>query len=263
MSGEPRASKGPSSQPPLRETLVRAGLVCIAALFWVTLFWVQPARDWPVWAEIWSFSDDFFREYFGIEGTSRWAVKSLCFVVVPVLALNLSGRSLRQLGLGRPERGSAAVWLLGSLVAAPWIYALAASPGARVFYREAGALAGLADGFHTVVVLLCEHVFIQGAVLATALPHGFDTLRCRSALRPSTRLMRLVWVPPAAWPAVLGQAVVFASVHLGKATEELLLSLPGGVALGWVTVRCGSVWPGVALHLLAALAVFGLASRQA
>jgi membrane protease YdiL (CAAX protease family) len=56
-------------------------------------------------------------------------------------------------------------------------------------------------------------------------------------------------VPAAAWPAIVGQGLVFGCIHFTKAPSELLSAFPGGVSVGWLTVRTGSIWPAAALHL--------------
>ncbi|GGL93351.1 CPBP family intramembrane glutamic endopeptidase [Micromonospora yangpuensis] len=51
------------------------------------------------------------------------------------------------------------------------------------------------------------------------------------------------------WPAIGGQAVVFAALHGPGTVWGVLLVLTMGVALGWLTVVTGGIEAGIAFHL--------------
>jgi hypothetical protein len=48
--------------------------------------------------------------------------------------------------------------------------------------------------------------------------------------------------------AITLSGVAFGIVHFGKEIPELILSFPGGVAVAYVTLRCGSIWPALVAH---------------
>jgi membrane protease YdiL (CAAX protease family) len=63
-------------------------------------------------------------------------------------------------------------------------------------------------------------------------------------------------IPIEAWPAVVVQAVVFASLRYLPVDAPLEAALVGGIAAGWITVRTGSVWPAVFVRLTTSHLVF-------
>jgi hypothetical protein len=113
-----------------------------------------------------------------------------------------------------------------------------------------------------VLVIVVEHVWIAGLVLALALPGGHLPRHDDPAPPRQGRFQSLgfglvpgehgisAWlgIPTSAWPALLGQAVLFGAIHISKDAGELIASFPGGLALGLITYRVGSIWPTVALH---------------
>jgi hypothetical protein len=140
------------------------------------------------------------------------------------------------------------------------------------FVRRGGAPDVVASAF----VVLVEHVYIEGLVLALALPsgglHPIDEPPRQGKLAwlgfglpPGERgLLAWLGIPAGAWPALIGQALLFGLVHAGKAVAELWTAFPGGLGLGVLTYRIRSVWPSVLLHLgtgAVILLVAALASR--
>ncbi len=60
--------------------------------------------------------------------------------------------------------------------------------------------------------------------------------------------------------AILATAILFAAMH---STGTMLYALVAGLALGWCALRCGSIWPGVAVHFINnTLAFCGLISGR-
>ena len=60
--------------------------------------------------------------------------------------------------------------------------------------------------------------------------------------------------------AILVTAILFAAMH---STGTMLYALVAGLALGWCALRCGSIWPGVAVHFINnTLAFCGLISGR-
>jgi membrane protease YdiL (CAAX protease family) len=63
-----------------------------------------------------------------------------------------------------------------------------------------------------------------------------------------------------AWPALIGQTLVFGAIHVQKDVGELVMSVPGGLALGILTYRARSIWPSVVLHQAASAIVLATVS---
>ncbi len=62
----------------------------------------------------------------------------------------------------------------------------------------------------------------------------------------------LINLPDGCLLAVLASAMLFGLVHLGKDPRELMLSLPGGIALGYLAYRTNTWLIPLALHLATA-----------
>ncbi len=56
------------------------------------------------------------------------------------------------------------------------------------------------------------------------------------------------------WPAIVLQTLFFATLHLGKPVPELLSSIPGGVLMALLAIRCRSFVPCFLLHFLVSAA---------
>ncbi len=260
------------STPSLPRLVARAAVVVLVALAWASLFWfVPPQRALPFVGDAAAAVTAAIAAATGWERPWLWVAKGwLMGGVAVVVVAALHGR--RRTGLALPSR--AGLRLLGAalLVALPFQIALGLDPAVAryyaVFYGARGAEWIVANG----LVMLVEHMFIEGAVLAMALPAGLPEVdeRSRRGLfgwraLGALGIGRLVEPPDApaasgprtflampveAWPAIVGQGIVFGCVHFTKAPSELVTAFPGGVAVGWLTVRTGSVWPAATLHLV-------------
>jgi len=47
---------------------------------------------------------------------------------------------------------------------------------------------------------------------------------------------------------LLVSGALFAAVHFGKPRLELALSMPGGLAVAYLTLRSHSIWPAIVAH---------------
>jgi membrane protease YdiL (CAAX protease family) len=70
------------------------------------------------------------------------------------------------------------------------------------------------------------------------------------------RLTRWIGLPADCVPAILTSTTLFGLVHVGKDPRELLLSLPGGVALAYIAYRTNSWLTVFVLHLATAGTAF-------
>lgn len=251
--------------------VARAVVVVVVALAWASLFWfVPPQRAFPVVDHAADAVQDVVRAVTGLQRPWLWVAKSWLLagvVVVAVAALHGSRRT----GLALPSTTGLRLLAAALVVALPFQVALGLDPAVaryyRTFFGDHGASWIAANG----LVMLVEHMFIEGAVLSLALPAGLPDVderprrgllgrfgrrffgalglgRLDDETAPGPRTF--LAVPVDAWPAIVGQGLVFGCIHFSKAPSELLTAFPGGVAVGWITVRTGSVWPAATLHLV-------------
>jgi hypothetical protein len=232
--------------------LLRAALLTAAAALWVSLFWVAPAGGLPIVREIGAFERDVLVRGAGLS-TNAYRVVHGYLWALPPIAVALRRRPCSALGLGRPAPGSLRL-TLGVLVASlPLVVAFALLPEVRAYYARALPAGGWAAAASRALIIPVEHALIQGALLALALsPRGLLALEARGS---TPRVLR------AAWPALVGQALVFGLVHVGKSTAELVASFSAGLALGALALATRSVWPLVGLHLATATVVVAIARR--
>jgi hypothetical protein len=254
--------------PSAPKLVARAAVVVVVALAWASLFWfVPPQRAFPFVDAAADAVHDAIRALTGLKRPWLWVAKGwlMAGVVVVVVAALHGGR---RTGLSLPTSTGVRLLATALVVALPFQIALGLDPAVARYYRSFfGAHGGswiAANG----LVMLVEHMFIEGAVLSMALPAGLPAVDERPRrgffglpALGSLGLGRLVdetapgprtflAVPVEAWPAIVGQGLVFGCIHFSKAPSELVTAFPGGIAVGWLTVRTGSVWPAATLHLV-------------
>lgn len=249
---------------------VRALLVLLPAALWVSFVWFSPAKHWALTAPVW----DFFREQFtraGISSHVGWALKGILFTTVATSAIALVVRRPFILHATHLDAELKRLFGLALAVAFPVQVALGLSPGVQHFYRRFFEDGGGVRMAANAVTIVSEHIFIEGAVLGLALPVGLLAASTRVMSGPrSGRLARFglgfvdgeprtlsTWlgVPPAAWPALIGQGVLFFLIHFSKDPFEIATSLPGGIAVGWLSFRARSCLPAMGLHLVTGVVV--------
>ena len=208
-----------------------------------------------------------------------WAASNVVLgMMVPAGLLFLSGRRLREMGMGRPNELGWRFTLVGGLLSVPfglWLVANAPQAVAEV-WRDFLYVAPCAGA-----VIIAEHFLISGVFAVLMLPGRRLPARAPIAPvggAPIRRLLR--WLGLAqptdasneprvlAWfgltkPALFGvvaSAVLFFTVHVGQDNQwlELVLSFPGGALMAYMTLRCRSIWPGVLAHYALNLIPLGL-----
>ena len=240
----------------------RAALVCALGFLWLTLFWFEPARTWPLRSAIDRAAYRLLEQRLGLDAAFAWTIRSWFFVLVPVAVLRLTGRTLAPLGLGRMATTGWRIVSAGFVAALPALVWLGLRPGIQLYYRALFEPGGWKLFVAYLLVIVVEHVWVAGVVLALALPDGrlpehlIDPPR-RGMLQAfgfgtpvggPKGVSAWLGISPDAWPAIVGQALVFGAIHMGKDPGELATSFPGGLAIGIITYRVGSIWPTVALH---------------
>lgn len=232
--------------------LLRAALLTAAAALWVSLFWVAPARGLPIVREIGALERDALLRGAGLSTNAYWVVHGYVWALPPI-ALALRRRPCSALGLGVPTPGSLRLTLRLLVASLPLSVAFALLPEVQAHYARALSAGGWSTAAARAMIMPVEHALIQGALLALALsPRGLHALEA-----PGSAPL----VPRAALPALVGQALVFGLVHLGKSTAEIVASLAAGLALGALTLATRSVWPLLVLHLASATLVAAIARR--
>lgn len=261
MANEKRMT--PAAHASTSRIFQRAVFATLLGAFWVSLFWFQPARYWPVFEDIYRGTDTLVYELFGLKGTWRWVFKSYVFVCVPIVVVWLLGVPPKALGMGRMAQHGWRIVAVGFALSLPVLVWVGLQPGIYKYYAKMFRADGWDPILANAVVIVVEHAFIEGLLLAVALPPGWRFEEMGPEPRRSGRLCWLgfgntdggrgffdwVGIPPQVLPALVGQALVFGFVHAGKELAELVTSFPGGFGLGLLTYRIRSVWPSVLLHL--------------
>jgi len=193
-------------------------------------------------------------------------------LVVPYLIMALSGRwRPADLGLRIPNRFGWRWLLVGYVLAFPFQIWMVRSPTFYAYYRgqlEAGAPW---FGSYYLVNMVAEHFLYQGVLLAVL--RRERRWPARTTPEPGADGRRHPWLQWLGWAQSVGQArgwarwrswlglpegclwavlvsgLLFAAIHAGKNERELLLSLPGGLALAYLAYRTDSWLVPFALHL--------------
>lgn len=253
----------PTAHPSTSRIVARALVACGLGALWASFFWFQPARSWPVWGEIYRGVDRMLFDVFGTKGQWRWVLKSYLFVLTPIVLLWLLGMKPRALGMGRMAQHGWRIVATSFVIALPVLVWLGMRPGIYKYYARMFTADGWQPLLANALVIVVEHAFIEGLLLALALPVGW---RFEELGPEPPRRGKLAWlgfgnteggrgffdwigVPPQVMPALVGQALVFGLVHAGKEIGEVITAFPGGFGLGLLTYRIRSVWPSVLLHL--------------
>ena len=176
------------------------------------------------------------------------------------------------LGFRMPNRLAWRVILIGYLFSLPLLWWMTADPKFPPYYlrqlERAGVVAFLLYYF---VNMLTEHFFFHGVILALCRPGGrwpapppiaqdarhrirlwlqwFGLDQPTGGARGVRRLSAWLGLPEACWVAIVTSAILFAVVHVGKNSRELLLSFPGAVAQAFLAYRTNSWLTPWLLHM--------------
>jgi hypothetical protein len=247
--------------------MLRATIVCGLGFMWTWFFWFQPARSFPVIKDAIVVIDSAF-SLVPITGSFAWAFRSYVFVLVPVGIILAIVRRPTALGLGGVARYGWRIIVLGFAIALPFCVWLGLRPGMHAHYAYMFRDGGWKPLVANALVIVVEHAWIEGVILALALPGGGFASPSTSSDPPRRGALaflgfgfpaglpahqRSLWqwlgIPAIAMPCLVLQALIFGAVHAGKEWGELVTAFPGGLGLGMLTYRIRSFWPSVALHL--------------
>ncbi len=256
----------------MRRAWLRALLVLVPTTAWASLSFIGIAKHWPVVGEVWRFSRFAFDEL-GVSPAMGWALKGALFTALGVAVLRLF---IRRPFLLHEVRLPPAMWRLLALalaVALPVQVALGLTPGMQHFYRRLFEVGGAERVLANAITIVTEHLWIEGVVLGLALLPGLvERVRADEGCARQGRLARFglgypvggprtpsAWlgVPREAWPAIVAQGALFFLGHFSKDPGEVASSLPGGLAVGWLSLRTRSFIPAMVLHLITGAVVVG------
>ena len=254
-------------QGPWPRAILRASIVCGLGFLWTWLFWFKPARSIPVIQDAVFAVDDLFG-LVPIRGSLAGAFKSCVLVLVPVAVILAIVRRPTALGLGGAARYGWRIIALAFAIALPFCIWLGMRPGMHTNYAVIFGDRGWKALLANALVIVAEHAWIEGVILALALPGGGfaspsatgDPPR-RGALaffgfgfpadlrHDQCSLWQWLGMPAIVMPSLVLQALTFGAVHVGKEWGEIVTAFPGGLGLGMLTYRIRSFWPSVILHL--------------
>lgn len=196
--------------------------------------------------------------------------------VTPWLVMAIIGRGRpHDLGLRRPNRIGWRASVFGYLTALPLLYWMSLGDRFAPYYLPHLERVGVtAFGLFYAVNMLTEHFFFHGVLLGlfrADLRWPAPPSVVEDATRGSKRLLqwlglaqptagahrcqrvtRWLGLPDGCLLSITVSALLFALVHVGKDPRELLLSLPGGLAQGYLAYRTNSWLVPLMLHVATA-----------
>lgn len=234
---------------------------------------IEAFERWP--GALFSLAQVVLRPLEDPEGHLVYALGSvLGGVVIPLgLCAAFGMRRAEDIGLRRPPRELWPLLLLALLALSPIALGLALHPAftsaldARLSGSPTFALAVLAGA-------CAEHFFFHGVLLAWLHPNLRFVAMSAPLRWPGQRIegrranlrdmLASLAIPRSAVLPCLLSAPLFFAIHIGKADEELWLSLLAGPVLAWLAFRTGGLIAPLVVHLAASIfgAVVVLAARS-
>ena len=182
----------------------------------------------------------------------RFACSFLLLGLLPLIFALALGERPGDLGLRRPRRLRPRwAYPLLALAILAGVYIGAYSPALFSYYPYSRtlALAWGGGGFalhvllYTALYYLPWELLFRG-ILLFPLVRLADRPLAEDGLGAVTGIPLLI---------IILQAIISALLHFGHPFSETLIAFPFGLLLGWLALRTGSLWPGLALHALAGI----------
>jgi len=254
-----------------------SAVLLIFGVVYMSAFWGRGARHLPAPLDRWAFFYSPYVRPWWLEHVLLswpkaqrlgllWLTANVTLgLVVPAITLRFCGIKLREVGLGLPNRIGGIIMVVGIVLSIPFGLWLSVADhklgikGPLTFFHLTGALS-----------MIPEHFLICGTYVALMLPGRRLPLPVRFApiegsgwrrglrrlglaqppLRPGhNRILAWFGLTGTSLAAILVSGLLFFMVHIGKGTTELILSFPGGVAVAYMTLRSGSIWPAILAHM--------------
>ena len=182
----------------------------------------------------------------------RFAGSFLLLGLLPLLLALALGERPGGLGLRRP-RALRPRWVYPLLVPAILAGVFLGSRNPALFsyypYSRTLALAWGGGGFALHALLYGALYYLPWEVLFRGILL-FPLVRMADRPLAEEGLGAVTGIPLA---IVILQAILSALLHFGHPFSETLIAFPFGLLLGWLALRTGSLWPGLALHALAGI----------
>jgi hypothetical protein len=235
-------------------------LLLFVILVFVWSFWGVIAFLEPWWVDnvltSWNQNDQVVALWLLV-----WVVLGM---IVPAALLYLSGLRLNDVGMGIPNTVGWRMIILGIAVSIPFGILLLNSKN-----FDSGRNAVSADYVMILLSMIPEHFLVTGVCTTLMLPRrrlpsdvrfepvegNFITKGLRwfglaqsSVNTGSNRILDWFGLTWASLFAIVASGAVFRMIHLGRNNLELMLSLPGGIAIAYMTIRSHSIWPSVISH---------------
>lgn len=179
------------------------------------------------------------------------------------------------LGCRVPNRYGWRVLLVGYLIAVPFlVWMVRGTRFAGPYLTQLERYGGAAFSAYYVVNMLTEHFLFHGAFLAAfrvghrwpgpppvqaratagrmRVLHWLGLAQPTDGVSGPSRVIRWLGLPAGCVPAICASAALFGLVHAGKDSRELLLSVPGGIALAYIAYRTNSWFTPFVLHVATA-----------
>jgi len=274
--------------PALRYRHLRTLLLVVLGVVYIASFWGLVATKLPKPLDGWAyFYLPYVEPWWQSHVLPRWpdvkqrsllilAASVVLGMLIPMLVLKLTGYKLRDCGIGLPNVLGYRLVLISVLLAIPfglwllWSMSRSAIPLVFTFDYACGLAAIIPEHFlicGVYVAVLLPDRKLPSPVRITAMEGPLPTRILRwfgLAQRPPTpgsnRLLAWFGLTRLQLIAIVVSGMLFWMVHFGKPSLELFLSLPGGIAVAYVTLRSHSIWPAViahyALNAAAILAVY-------
>jgi hypothetical protein len=196
--------------------------------------------------------------------------------VIPWLTLAVLRRGRPyDLGCRWPNRYGWRVLLVGYVMAVPFlVWMVRGSQFAGRYLAELERYGGLVFSLYYLVNMVAEHFLFHGVFLAAfRVGHRWPGPPPKDARATAAQKRLLQWLglaqpvdgtsgfsrvvrwfglQPGCVPAICASAALFGLIHVGKDFRELLLSIPGGVALAYIAYRTNSWFTPFLLHLATA-----------
>jgi hypothetical protein len=258
---------------------------CLAFLVRLPTSWPQPIRDTinaisqPARALTRS-----ILELCGIESATFASHSGLYMFMIAglipwlIMVLLRRGRP-SDLGCRLPNRYGWRLMAVTYLLSLPFQIWMIQSDGfSGPYLNQLKRAGGFAFCLYYTLNMLTEHFLLQGVVLAVLrtdrrwplptptlnTPRKANKLQWLGLAQPTNeatglrKIERWLGLPEGCVFAIVGSGLLFALIHVGKNPRELILSLPGGLALAILSYRTNSWITAFILHLATAGTAFAL-----
>ena len=191
------------------------------------------------------------------EMAALWlAIKSfVAGLVIPIILLTASGRSLRDTGLGPPDYRGVLLSTISLIIFIPigfWLSAVTSNPWQSLSYE-----------FFELVSMIPEHFLVFGVIIGLIAPMGKRmwsiekncVQQAEMALHPgietNKKKLRFKHLPFSTHDllAIIIAGSLFGLIHLGYTSHiETTVSFPVGVFFAFITLYSASIWPALIIH---------------